>query len=183
MKSHLGFRLANRVALPLPPRILFVTLPLICSCHPTDTDPPSNEPTEMADNSYCYVCHLNYQQDELTMKHESRGIGCENCHGTSEQHSADEDGLIPPDVMFPKDKINSYCLTCHPEGSIDHISSHKSVLANSANAKAVCTDCHGQHRLGVRTRIWDRKTGRLISDDGVRMMYHVPATDENVSGL
>ncbi len=38
----------------------------------------------------------------------------------------------------------------------------------------VCTDCHGEHRLKVRTRRWDKETGKLVSDDGVRMMEENP---------
>jgi len=28
--------------------------------------------------------------------------------------------------------------------------------------KIVCTDCHGEHRMKVRTIIWDKKTGKLL---------------------
>ena len=27
----------------------------------------------------------------------------------------------------------------------------------------VCTSCHGEHRLPVRTVRWDRKTGKLVA--------------------
>ena len=49
----------------------------------------------------------------------------------------------------------------------------------SLQAKDTCSDCHGEeHRLKVRTRIWDKKTGKLLKDDGVRMMQKdSPATE------
>ena len=54
-------------------------------------------------------------------------------------------------------------------------------LAGPAKAeeRLVCTECHGEnHRMEVRTRKWDKKTRKLISDDGVRMMYkNSPATE------
>jgi hypothetical protein len=28
----------------------------------------------------------------------------------------------------------------------------------------VCTDCHGSHKLKVRTRMWDKETGKLIME-------------------
>ncbi len=28
--------------------------------------------------------------------------------------------------------------------------------------KIVCTDCHGKHRMEVRTVVWDKKTGKLL---------------------
>jgi len=122
-----------------------------------------------ADNSYCYVCHANYKKDELSRAHQPAGVGCETCHGPSDKHSSDEDGLIPPQIMYPRQKINRYCMTCHPKDKIGQIEDHKPLPA--AKVKKVCTDCHGKHRLKHRTRIWDKSTGKLISDDGVRMMY------------
>jgi len=133
-------------------------------------DAEEEEP-EWADNSYCYVCHLNYEGEELTQDHEIAGVGCETCHGTSERHSADEDGITPPEVMFPKDKINPYCMTCHGSADIEHIDKHKPIIEKDPSDTHVCTDCHGKHNMAVRTRIWDKETGELISDDGVRMMY------------
>lgn len=124
---------------------------------------------EPADNSYCHVCHANYKKDELSTVHQPAGVGCETCHGPSDKHSSDEDGLIPPEKMYPRQKINHYCMTCHPKDKIARVEDHKPLA--TAKAKKVCTDCHGKHRLKHRTRIWDKSTGKLISDDGVRMMY------------
>ena len=42
--------------------------------------------------------------------------------------------------------------------------------AGAGPVRWICTDCHGQHRMKVRTRVWDKETGKLIKDDGVRMM-------------
>lgn len=42
-------------------------------------------------------------------------------------------------------------------------------MAETEPAIACCTDCHGEHRLGYRTRKWDKVTGELIKDDRVRM--------------
>lgn len=128
------------------------------------------EATAPADNSYCYVCHANFRQDDLTRLHQPAGVGCELCHGMSDEHSADEDGLTPPDIMWPKAWINVTCMECHSHEALAEESSHAEFLARSPPAQT-CTDCHGGgHRLGVRTRVWDRKTGKLIACDGVRMM-------------
>jgi hypothetical protein len=129
------------------------------------SEPPS------ADNYYCYVCHLNYDGEELSMNHEIGGIGCEKCHGKSDRHSADEDGIVPPEIMYSRGRINLSCMECHSHADIGHVSDHKELLSDLSGDKHVCTDCHGKHRLKVRTRIWDKETGKLISDDGVRMMY------------
>ena len=43
-------------------------------------------------------------------------------------------------------------------------------LHNQFTNTMVITQCHGKHQIKVRTRVWDKGTGKLISDDGVRMM-------------
>ena len=118
---------------------------------------PDLETGPLADNSRCYVCHMNYEVDELTYIHAKADIGCERCHGASDAHCSDEDNITPPDIMYPAEKINSFCKSCHPDGKL-------------SEGKKFCTDCHGEHRLSHRTRKWDKATGRLIEDDNVRML-------------
>jgi len=142
-------------------------------------DEAAEEEPEWADNSYCYVCHLNYDGEELTQNHEIAGVGCETCHGVSEQHSADEDGITPPERMFSKNEIHSFCTTCHTKAEIEHVDEHKPLFQKGSGDTHVCTDCHGDHEMAVRTRIWDKKTGELVSDDGVRMMYKDSPTRGN----
>jgi hypothetical protein len=125
---------------------------------------------EPADNSYCYVCHANYKDEDLTVYHLPVGVGCELCHGMSDEHSADEDGLTPPEIMWPKAWINVTCMECHPYEELAREASHEEFFARTM-PEQVCTDCHGEnHRLSVRTRVWDRETGKLTACDGVRMM-------------
>jgi hypothetical protein len=142
-------------------------------------DKPDTPPPEPADNSYCYVCHANYEQEEMTKEHAPFGVGCETCHGESEKHSGDEDGLTPPEIMFPRDKINAACMTkCHSKDDLVASGNHDEVFVAATKTDKTCTECHAEkHRLKVRTRIWDKATGKLLSDDGVRMMYKdSPAT-------
>jgi hypothetical protein len=140
---------------------------------------PDSEPPEPADNSYCYVCHANYQREELSKEHQAVGVGCETCHGMSEKHSGDEDGLIPPEIMFPREKINATCMAkCHDKDELAASGNHDELFVAAKKVDKTCTECHAEkHRLKVRTRIWDKATGKLLSDDGVRMMYKdSPAT-------
>jgi len=107
-----------------------------------------------AGNDRCLVCHVNYKTEELAATHLKQDIGCEQCHGSSDAHRSDEDNLTPPEKMYPRSKIAAFCEECHPK--------HKeSVPAADLKAK-VCTDCHGKHRLAVRTREWDKETGKLL---------------------
>jgi hypothetical protein len=140
---------------------------------------------EVADNSYCLVCHLNYENEKLTRSHRMAGVGCAKCHGESEKHSGDEDGLTPPEVLFAKSDVDAFCMTCHTKDKVlendkqKKTEYHKGVFDPKAEDHLVCTECHGEnHRMAVRTRKWDKTTRKLLSDDGVRMMYKdSPATE------
>jgi hypothetical protein len=122
---------------------------------------PEDQPA--ADNSFCYVCHLNYDGEELALDHERVGVACTECHGQSLDHCNDENNITPPDIMYPKAKINSSCMSCHPRDKIDHVDTHEAVLSSAATQQKQCTDCHGtDHRLSVRTVRWDKATGELL---------------------
>ena len=112
------------------------------------------------DNSRCFVCHMNFEREELAVTHAKDGVGCESCHGPSDAHCGDENNATAPDVMYPRAKLSLACLKCHT--SIPRTTDHKPILADPPAAKKVCTDCHGEHRLAHRTRHWDRTTGKLI---------------------
>ena len=105
-------------------------------------------------------------------------MGCEKCHGASVKHSGDEDNLTPPDKMFAKADIDPFCITCHEKTKLLKRDDHQTYFKDRAAGES-CTDCHGdKHRLRHRTRVWDKKTGKLIKDDGVRMMLKdSPATE------
>ena len=120
-----------------------------------------------ADNNFCYVCHTNMKPEPLAAQHRKGGVGCMKCHGFSDAHSGDEDGLTPPQVMFPRDRVNRSCTQCHNGYRTVDLAALDATLR--ASAKPCCTDCHGEHRLTIRTRRWDKATGKLVYDDGVRM--------------
>jgi hypothetical protein len=132
-----------------------------------DLPPPSEGP--VADNSRCHVCHINYADEELAVVHARANISCEQCHGACDAHCNDEDNITPPEIMYSLEKINSFCMACHPKSKID-TQPHEPFLDGTATEKKYCTDCHGDHRLGYRTRKWNKETGELIEDDKVRMM-------------
>ncbi len=120
-----------------------------------DEETPPKGP--VADNSRCYVCHLQYQQEELARDHARAGIRCADCHGESDAHMADESPIwggdgTPPGIMFPKPKINPFCLNCHPKDKIP-AAQHKTLFAGTSKKK-YCTDCHGAHRLPKRKCKW-----------------------------
>ena len=123
-----------------------------------DNDPASSEkPRKGADNSRCFVCHINYVREELAATHARNDIGCAKCHGESDEHIADESWAsggkgTPPEIMYVPTKINPLCLSCHEAGKLEP-KQHKDVLAGTGQKKH-CTDCHGKHRLPERRCKW-----------------------------
>ena len=123
-------------------------------------------------NPFCYACHADFEEEELVFSHMIAGIGCERCHGESERHRSDEANITPPELMYPRVRINPTCMMCHPRENIEHVSEHKELLAGAETVfdkvepegpKEVCTDCHAEkHRMNVRTVRWDKATGEIL---------------------
>jgi hypothetical protein len=110
-----------------------------------------------ADNSRCFVCHINYMQEDIAVIHAGADIGCAGCHGESDEHIADESWAsggngTAPDIMYPRPKINPFCMGCHAKSKID-TEQHKPLFAGGSKEK-YCTDCHGDHRLADRKCKW-----------------------------
>jgi len=132
-------------------------------------------------NVFCAACHYGLDEEELALNHEIWGIGCERCHGESARHRSDENNITPPDIMWPKSKINPMCMMCHPRHEIKHVKDHREFLAGSETIfdpeiddgssdgtsaqKENCGDCHAKtHRVNVRNVRWNKMTGELLTE-------------------
>lgn len=101
--------------------------PLLLNDEPLlpDTDEDGNSlEGPIADNSRCHVCHINYTQEDIAVIHARANISCEQCHGASDAHIADESWAwggngTAPDIMYPRSRINPACMSCHPRDKID----------------------------------------------------------------
>jgi hypothetical protein len=140
------------------------------------TRPDPSKTLVEADNSFCLVCHVNLEEEELVDVHLPVGVGCELCHGLSDDHSQDEDSLAPPEVMWPKARINRRCMTCHPRNELfaekEAARAHRKFfdrlesLDKAKPGEKYCTQCHGKHGIRNRTRIWEKETGKLLKRSG-----------------
>jgi len=145
-----------------PPLVVDTSAPLLLD-EPTEEQQKSaaivNEATSQ--NTACFVCHTNYRTEFLVSRHAQANIGCVNCHGESTAHRNDENN-----TTAPENKIEPFCLKCHQS----HDVSPRKVVARwmernldkTDAGQIVCTDCHGDHRMKVRTVIWDKNTGKLL---------------------
>jgi len=103
----------------------------------------------MGPNGACYVCHMTFVWEELARVHLAEKITCVKCHGTSAAHANDENiGATKPDITYAGEKIDASCRKCHKA----HDVSAREVVARwikigAPKRKAVCTDCHGTHRI------------------------------------
>jgi DNA-directed RNA polymerase subunit RPC12/RpoP len=127
---------------------------------PARATPRSAAPKDpTVDNLRCFACHANYEDEPLVQFHAAGGVGCERCHGESKVHTNDEDNVTAPEIMYPREKINAACLQCHPDFKL-----------TKDPGPAVCTDCHFKHRLARRDRVWDKNTGKLLSQPPANRM-------------
>ena len=78
--------------------------------------PPAEGP--VADNTRCFVCHMNYSQERLAVGHARADVGCEKCHGACDEHCGDENNITPPTIMFPKDQVDPACKVCHDPAKV-----------------------------------------------------------------
>jgi hypothetical protein len=150
-----------------PPLVVDSDTPLLLDePTPEQLDSTGMTTKATAENATCFVCHANYRYEALVSQHAKANIGCAVCHGQSFEHKNDENNTTPPEKMYPADKIDSFCQGCHnshdvPAGKVVALWTKRNPDKTDPS-KIVCTDCHGDHRIKVRTIIWDKKTGKLL---------------------
>jgi hypothetical protein len=138
-------------------------------------------------NARCYVCHVNFKQDPFVQWHVNKNIGCVKCHGESREHIADEANLTPPEVMYWPSRVGFGCYWCHPRHDVparDVLARwHELGLDQAKPQRVLCTECHGAHRLRVRTIVWDKRTGALLSKTQPMAVQSPPKLSPPISGV
>ena len=153
-------------AFPVLAMAVLVGCHLIGLSDPASPDNPGDPKATVTDNSRCHVCHINYDDEKLAVDHAKASVGCENCHGLSDDHCNDENNITPPQLMYPKSKVNPSCMICHGRAEIANEALHKPIFDDILAAKKLCTDCHGkEHRLAHRTVRWDKATAKLLEGE------------------
>ena len=125
---------------------------------------PPPEAGEVAANSRCPGCHGNFESEDLAASHLDADVGCERCHGSSDEHASDENNITAPDHLFAHDGVNAMCMTgkCHEREEVIEIDDdHVASVEGTAEQDGVCTACHGEHRMAQRTVHWDPATRKI----------------------
>ncbi|MDP6545457.1 MAG: cytochrome c3 family protein [Phycisphaerae bacterium] len=118
-----------------------------CLCVPAPDAGDKNNP--LGPNAACYVCHMTYVKEPLSRVHLKHKVYCIDCHGISAAHANDEDiGATKPDRYYKRGQVNGACRKCHEK----HTAAPEKVIKRYIDRKltkspAVCTDCHGSHRI------------------------------------
>jgi len=146
-----------------PPLVVDMSEPLLLDDPTEDQAAATQADTE---NMACFVCHAGYRGEFLAERHAKANVSCVKCHGDSFAHRNDENNTTPPETMYPAEKIDPFCQGCHETHDIPPkkiIARWKEVnVGKSDPSGIVCTDCHGEHRMKVRTVVWDKETGKLL---------------------
>ncbi|MBI3682296.1 MAG: hypothetical protein HY235_18105 [Acidobacteria bacterium] len=60
----------------------------------------------------CVPCHTEHSEALKTHKHFAKGVGCEVCHGASQQHR-NAVGAAAPDRVAAPEEVPALCGGCH----------------------------------------------------------------------
>ncbi len=144
------------------------------------------EEAVLKSNSACMVCHIDFDDEELTVQHRKAGVTCAACHGPCLEHMDDEMAATRPDRLFGRGEVKEMCSECHGE--------HKNQEAVEAFHKewygrrrpngqlitkdSICTDCHGRH---VRLQA-PMPQAQPVSESWTRLFNRVDLTGWKPSG-
>jgi len=153
-------------------------------------------PAVRADES-CVTCHPDVKTEYAQSVHASE-LTCTGCHGGDptivgpEAHAVEKGYIGKP----ARKDIPTLCGTCHADADrmrpsglpTDQLaqywqSKHGQLLAQGDTRVAVCTDCHGTHRIVIRTEptspIYPQRVpatcGRCHADEKLMAIYNIPA--------
>ena len=150
------------------------------------------------DESSCKVCHSKNAVEHEQSIHAELDVTCVTCHGGD---PGDPDrSAMDPDKGFKGNPsrldIPDFCSSCHAESAImaqygldvhqldDYkLSDHGKALYNGDTNVAVCTDCHGKHRIlsvndprsGVSHDNLGRTCAKCHSDSELMDQYGLPS--------
>ncbi len=122
----------------------------------------------MSINAACYVCHMAFVHEEISKVHFKAKVTCIECHGRSMGHANDENiGATKPDITYERRQVDAVCGKCHQNHNVPAVEVVRRFAERQlTNPVAVCTDCHGTHRIenramGAATQRWEASPAGL----------------------
>jgi formylglycine-generating enzyme required for sulfatase activity len=95
----------------------------------------SGDSARFREAGVCSRCHVAQVLEWSTSVHQKASVACQNCHGPSAAHVANERNEIKPDRLPRAAAIAGLCQTCHAQG------------CPKTNRRDACESCHHPHAL------------------------------------
>lgn len=144
---------------PSPPRLLLVTLFLSAAIGTVTAQGPFSN--RVPPDNFCTVCHSDKQVELQDSAHAREGIKCADCHG-GDPKAQTVAGAHSNNFKrsFDRKQVVELCASCHsdqvkmkPYGiptdqfALYRTSVHGQKWMQGDARVAVCSDCHGSHRI------------------------------------
>jgi formylglycine-generating enzyme required for sulfatase activity len=95
----------------------------------------SADPERFRQAGVCSRCHVAQVLEWSTSGHQGAGVACQNCHGASAGHVANERNAVKPDRLPRGAAIAGLCQSCHAKG------------CPKTKRQDACESCHHAHAL------------------------------------
>ncbi|MBL8178005.1 MAG: SUMF1/EgtB/PvdO family nonheme iron enzyme [Bryobacterales bacterium] len=95
----------------------------------------AGQQTALQQAGVCSRCHVAQVLEWSASRHTAAGVACQNCHGASAGHVANERNQVRPDTLPQGGAIGPFCSTCHKAG------------CPKTKRTADCQTCHHVHAL------------------------------------
>lgn len=116
----------------------------------------AGDPARFRQAGVCSRCHVAQVLEWSTAKHQRAGVACQNCHGPSAAHVANERNEVKPDRLPHGAAVAELCQSCHQQG------------CPKTKRRDACESCHHPHALFNPNANQQLDSVRLAEDDRLR---------------
>jgi formylglycine-generating enzyme required for sulfatase activity len=131
----------------------------------------AGDPARFKQAGVCSRCHVAQVLEWTTSRHQRAGVACQNCHGPSAAHVANERNEVKPDRLPRGGAIAGLCQSCHTQG------------CPRTKRREGCESCHHPHALFNPKANQQLDSVRLAEDDRLRRFEaHLQQGEAHLSG-
>jgi formylglycine-generating enzyme required for sulfatase activity len=112
----------------------------------------STDPSRIREAGVCSRCHVAQVLEWSTSRHTKASVNCQNCHGPSSAHVANERNEVKPDRLPHAAAIAGLCQTCHAQG------------CPKTSRRDSCESCHHPHALFNPNQSKELQSVRFVED-------------------
>lgn len=116
----------------------------------------STDAARFREAGVCSRCHVAQVLEWSTSAHPQARVACQNCHGPSTAHVANERNEVKPDRRPRGAEIAGLCQSCHTQG------------CPKTSRRDACESCHHVHALFNPTQNKELQSMRFAEDDRLK---------------